>query len=87
MKCPLNRLNFAEINFYEIDFCVDFFSRIQLCHTSRGFAFPDGRILITSPELLLTDAKICNVYISSENRAKTNFWKITKVVFTESIYY
>ena len=37
-------LIFADINFREINFCVDVFSRMQFFHIFRGFIFVDGKI-------------------------------------------
>ena len=53
----LRRLIFVNINFYEINFLVDFFSRIQFCHISRGFIFEDEEIYIISPEQFFAVAR------------------------------
>ena len=40
----LRRLIFGNINFCEINFCVDLFSRIEFFHISSGFTSADEEI-------------------------------------------
>ena len=78
----LRRLVFVNINFREINFRVDLFLWIQLCHISNGFTFADKEIYIILRGYIFAAARYVMCMMIAEKPATV--FKITEDVLTES---